>query len=434
MRRGAAGPDLQQIVVAAELIDHVQREIQIVVDRLRDLLPEEVHLAHAEGVIQHVRIADQHDEAGLDRFLQSGFLFRSIGFLRILTRRFDLFRVLGIFRGVRLFLLLDGFCGVAGFPFGEGGREGPGQLDGERVLFTVGLEVAQDHLPGLLCRKGIGKAGIVGGVQQRGLLNPFDRFAGEASDAEEQQIVERGDRRIGGVHLIPGEGEDGRHRFDRAVAAAHPGAELAVGDQFVGGEFDSPARQELAERGAGRLHVRLVHPGEREGIEEGQQPPAAQHELIERVERRIAELAGMNRQHHIDVGGNLIGGGGNLHHIEVPLEFGDDPPRRLRRLTLLHHHDLRRVVAAHDRQCAQNSELYLFRRGHFSDGAGEVIFKLCFVFRVEEREHSRLAAGTHRDAEVDWFAGAECVERLAGDAVEHGGILLIRIGGGIEFP
>ena len=59
--------------------------------------------------------------------------------------------------------------------------EGSGQFDGERMLFAVGFEVAKNHLAGLLCRKGVGDSGIVGGVKQSRLLQPLHRFPGEGA-------------------------------------------------------------------------------------------------------------------------------------------------------------------------------------------------------------------------------------------------------------
>src|SRR5262249_18992485 len=82
-----------QVVVAAHLLDEILGEIQIVIQGLRDHPEDAVHLADRKLVIQHIRVAKQHD-----RIIGLGFLERIPGWLGLGGLGVILLLVLGVFR------------------------------------------------------------------------------------------------------------------------------------------------------------------------------------------------------------------------------------------------------------------------------------------------------------------------------------------------
>ena len=281
---------------------------------------------------------------------------------------------------------------------------------------VFGFQVFQNLLAGHLRLERADQSGIVGRVQEHGLFQAVDRFAGELAGAEEQQRIQRSQRGNGSVDVRLSERENRRHRLDIAVCAANPGCKFPVGDDFAAAEGEAPRLQKFVKGGSVRLRlIGLTHRGDRERIKEGEHLPAAQKELVKRKEQFVAEILRMQSENHVDVFGNFRSGRGNLHHVVIAFEFADDPPRGCP-LRIVHHHR-RAVEAAHHGQRSENAETDFFRRGHFGDGARKIIFQLRLALRGEERQNSRLSAAAHRDAEINRIAGAEHVERLSGNAV-----------------
>ena len=186
-----------------------------------------------------------------------------------------------------------------------------------------------------------------------------------------------------------------------------------VGDDLARRELDAPGSRTACSRfelgGAAEPGRALALPrGSRPRVDENQRPAAAQHELVDRVQRRVVEHRGMHDPEHVDVVVDLERRSVQRAHVEELARLLDDHPR-LRRLLRL------RVEAAADRRAREQPDDRLLRVREVVDEPREVVLEERLFRRLglEERDRvGRADAVRAREAEVDasllWPTFAAC--------------------------
>ena len=223
-------------------------------------------------------------------------------------------------------------------------------------------------------------------------------------------------------------------------ALAHGGAIAHVSDHGINVITDAPGAEELLHvalridhrRGLAHHRVLLLlltkvlgHHALR--IDKGDQLVTTQHILVEREQRGVFDVRGMDHDQHLDVCINLVSGHRHFTHFIVHLQLLDQCPRWLLVLLLLHHRH--HAAAAHGGERAHHANDGLVLFGHLLDGACDVILQLGFISRVQEGEHFLLVEALNGQAEVELVAVA--VGRHALDRVRRGLVFLVgvRVGG-----
>ena len=405
-RRAAAHGD--EIAVAGELINRRLCKGEVAVHRHQHALAAEgIHrLLHRDLVLEKIRVADEHDGVLRGRFLEAR-LGRRLGFFFL--------RLGGIGRRSRRL----------GFAFGKSRLEFAGEPHGERKLGARSFEILDDLLAAHLCHHRVDELRVARRIDEHRLLQTVRRFARKCAGEDHEKIV-----RLGGEHVVL------VHRFlgelERGGLAAPAGAPdvVHVGHDFRGVESHAPRLQQLVERRTARRPelpaARLIE--HRERIEKRDELAAAQHELINRVLRRVGDPFRMNQHQHLHLVGDFVRGHLDRLHRVVVLHLRDECPRLLPALPHPHHHRVRRLSV--DRQRAHHADHRLFRRRHARDGAGEIVFQQPLAVGREKSERLFLVEHRHAHAEIHALAVGR---RLAFDAVELCRILGVRIRLGIEL-
>ena len=179
----------------------------------------------------------------------------------------------------------------------------------------------------------------------------------------------------------------------RRPPGLHPPRILDVTHHLGRVELHAPGRQQLgefrvlpstAERGVGHL------PDFRKRIEERQQPPAAQHELVDRVRRLLRQRDRMDQHQHVDRRRDRLLAHRQHLDVEELLDLAHDHPRL--HLLPLHRH------AAVDLHARDDPDLGLLRVRELVDELRHVIFEEALALRREEGNHLLVvrAVGRHK--------------------------------------
>ena len=157
----AARTGADEVHIAGQLLDHVLRESEVAVDGVGHAELQHLRIER-HLVVQEIHVSDHDDHALGLRFLER---VRGGGFLLVLLLAF----------GGRL----------GGFAFGERGFEFALQPDGHRVFRPRSLEVIHRLLRLHPRGDAFDELGLLGRVQQNGLLQPRRRSAGKGARLDE---------------------------------------------------------------------------------------------------------------------------------------------------------------------------------------------------------------------------------------------------------
>ena len=239
---------------------------------------------------------------------------------------------------------------------------------------------------------------------------------------------------LGGDHVRPVEGVALQAQPSDVVddlaapglAGVHPGGKAAIADHFrfvhrhtPGGEQLLQVRALRVERIGSRARTRRdLRRGLRIGVDENHRPAALQHELVDRIQRRLTQVAGVDQQQHVDIGVDLGGVGLQRAEVEELAHRRHDAVGA--RLTA--HRHLQAAGAEFERQAGDQSDQRLLRVGEPKDQLGQVILQELFLFRLEERDDLGLVGRVGADqAEIEQLAGGG--DRHALQAIADGPVL-----------
>ena len=224
---------------------------------------------------------------------------------------------------------------------------------------------------------------------------------------------------------------------EHAPALLHPHLEreVEVRDHVVA-EGHAPCGEQRVELGAarpGRLHeaarhARLLHLGV--GVDEREEPAAAQHVLVDGVERFARQRLRMDQHQDVDVLGDLFEPRGQRAQLEELLHLLDDHPRRRIEAAERRLHPPRPLLAF-DRQRAQQAHDLLRGLREVVHELGDVVLEELLALGGEEGDGFLVIDGVRTDeAEVE----APLVEpqRHAAQAVRDGAVLLFGEGLGVD--
>ena len=131
--------------------------------------------------------------------------------------------------------------------------------------------------------------------------------------------------------------------------------------------------------------------------------PAAQHKLIQREQRRLADALGVNDQEGVNVVGNFLGIQRYGHHGVLLLEFGHEQPV----LFLLGRRQEGHGFFGQRRQRAHDADARAPALGHFLHQPHHEVFQLRFRAGVQHGDCGLAGARHRHQAEVEVWLCAE---------------------------
>ena len=186
--------------------------------------------------------------------------------------------------------------------------------------------------------------------------------------------------------------------------------------------------QALNRRGSVELEACRRHAGHRArllvevgvGIDEGDELAAAQHELVERVLGRLADVARVDEQQDVDVLVDRLRRHGDRLHVEVALQLVGEHPG----LGALARHRVE-ALAQHRQRAHQRRSSGRSAMATRAMARDQVVLEQPLALRREHRDRLLAVELAHREAEVELLAREQLL-RL--DAVELRRVLLLGVG------